>query len=121
MFSGETLFQFSVYTNSQNNMFPALIHKVILLAVEDGEWYAVSANKITGPTLFCSHEFTSTCYTHSDTIFWKHLFHREKPFGPPPSLSLSSSHQEDTATANTANNSMHFDVYWLFTSSSNIF
>jgi len=68
MFSGETWSQLIVCMNSQNNRFPVLIHKLLAHVVDDGEWYAVSATKITVPISFCSHEFTS-CYTHTDTIF----------------------------------------------------
>jgi hypothetical protein len=67
MFSGETWFQLSVCMNSQTNRFPVLIHKLLVHVVDDGEWYAMTAAKITVPISFCSHEFTS-CYTHTDTI-----------------------------------------------------
>lgn len=68
MFSGETWFQLTVCMNSHANRFPVLIHRLLVHVADDGEWYAMSATKITVLISFCSHEFTS-CYTHTDTIF----------------------------------------------------
>jgi hypothetical protein len=117
MFSGETWFQLIVCMNSQTNRFPVLIHKLLVhVADDDSEWFAMSAIKITVPISFCSHEFTS-CYTHTNTIFWTFDSIWETYC---PSFLLPPPPQQNNATGHTDNNSMHFDVYWLLTSS-NIF
>jgi len=51
----------------------------------------MSATKITVPLSFSSHEFTS-CYTHTDTIFWTFDSLWETYCPPPPAKQCNCSH-----------------------------